>query len=250
MTTYNRLAVEQIFDEIWDNWINKDGESAARKAVDVFLKSGNSKSDLLKACESYRLDVLGSDPEFTYKLSNFLNQDHWKDVLENVSLTKLQARHDEAIAVIQAWNDACLKHWCKVSDIENRVPLATKALNNKAFKDGWETALELAKNVFKYSFSDEDYRSKIILSFKWFTNVASDKHTVLRLIEGEYGEAKFSRTSTYKTVPTKVITPEERARLIADYQEVFNNKTNENIINDRESQASNNSGTTDPFDFV
>jgi len=46
MPTYSRLVIEQVFNQIWETWLNKGGERAAEKAVSVFLDSNNKKEDL------------------------------------------------------------------------------------------------------------------------------------------------------------------------------------------------------------
>src|SRR6478609_1016016 len=119
MPNYSHFVISQIFDEVWENWMNKEGEAAAQKAVTFFLKE-NKKEDLIKACEAYRLDNLASDPSFTYKLANFLNMDHWRDVLDANNLDNLRAKRDEAIEVINLWNSLARPHWIKVQSIETR----------------------------------------------------------------------------------------------------------------------------------
>lgn len=216
----SRLLIEKTFDAIWENWIRKDGERAAMKAVEHALNSGENKDELIKACEIYRLENIATDPEFTHKLSNFINGDHWRDSLEGASLEKLKQKHDEAIVVIQAWNDACHKHWCKSIDIESKVPMAMKALGDKSFRSEWRKALNKAKKIFKYEFRDGDSRQKIILSLRWFTTVSHDKHTVLRIMEGEYGHP-IKEDSPSQTKKIMQQSEEERIRLAKEYEEVF-----------------------------
>lgn len=188
MPQYPRLVIESVFDTIWETWLNRDGERAAMKAVEVCLNSDHKKEDLLKACEIYRLEHINDDPDFTYKLSNFIMQDHWLDVLQEGSLDKLIREKETAERLMHAWNKACRPHWCKCQP-KARLPLAIKALKNKDFRDKWEQALKIAAKIFRYPFRENDHRRKITLSFAWFTSTIYDKHTVLRLVEGEYGEA-------------------------------------------------------------
>lgn len=187
MPNYSKLVIETVFETVWETWLNKDGESSALKAVNVFLKS-ETKETLIKVCEAYILDNSNADPSFTYKLSNFLNQDHWRDVLEYVDIEKLQKKRDEAIEIINEWNAVCANHWCKADDIETKIPMVVKALHNQPFKQNWRKALGIAKLLFKYSFRDGDYRQKLILSLRWFTSIAPEKHTVMKIIEGEFGK--------------------------------------------------------------
>lgn len=216
----NRLIISKTFDEVWENWIRKDGERAAEKAIEHALNSGESRDDIIKACEIYRLENAGTDPEFTHKLANFINGDHWRDSLEGASLEKLKKKHDEAVVVINAWNEVCRPHWCKSIDVELKVPMVIKAMNDKSFRLQWRVALNRAYKIFKFKLRDEDSRSKIILSLRWFTNVSHDKHTVLRIMEGEYGHP-VKETGPEKPKKTMRQTDEDIARLKREYEEVF-----------------------------
>jgi len=214
----SKLVADTIFDDIWESWPNKEKEHAARKAFDVFWKSGEDLDQLQKACRIYVLDSTGD--EFHYQLNNFINQDYWRDILESgTSLERLEKERKDCIDLIKAWNAACLSHWLKAEDIEDKIPSAKKALQNKYFRENWRKALDKIIKIFQYKFRDEDHRSKIILSFRWFTRCQSEKHTVLRAMEGEFGypsksERKFERNY-------KEISPEQREKAVADFYEVF-----------------------------
>ena len=218
MPTYSPLTINTVFETVWDTWINKDGEAAALKAVTFFLKE-HTKEDLINACEAYTLDNASADPAFTYKLSNFLNFDHWIDVLEANNLDKLRAKKNAAINVINAWNAACLPHWVKVLCVDTRIPVAQKALDNKFFASHWKDALEKAKKIFAFRFREGDVREKININFKWFTNVSPDKHTVLRIIEGDYGGPAAKRI--VKSYTTKEIDYEARKKLAEEMKAMF-----------------------------
>lgn len=225
---YSKFQIEVMFNALWEDWINKDGESSARKAFTVFLNSGLSKEELTKACKAYTLENVGNDPSFTLRLSNFINQDHWKDILENSSIETLERKHNEALQLIECWNKACKNHWCKVMELDEKVSLAKKALSNKSFKSEWKKALGMTEKLFRYPLKDGDPRQKIILSFRWFTNV-SDKHTVMRIVEGEYGYCS-KEVSTKKEKPVKEVTKEERARVMSDFYSVFPDLTEEAML--------------------
>lgn len=214
---YSKLVIEQTFDTIWETWINKDGERASQKAVDVALKSGVNKYDLIKACEVYILENLRSDPGFTYKLSNFINQDHWEDYL--TSPDKLKREYSDALDVVHAWNDACRSHWCKSLDAEAKVPVAIKAMRDRSFKTNWRKALAQAHKIFRYQAREGDPKQKIILSFKWFTNVLPDKHTVLKILEGEYGYPQ--KEEKVRLVKTVEVDHEARAEAAAEFAYMF-----------------------------
>lgn len=198
MPNYSPFVVEQIFESVWEKWINKSGEASAEKAVKVFLKS-ETKETLLHVCEAYRLEHLGDDPQYTHKLSNFLNQDIWLDIQESISLERLQEKYNQALEIVTEWNKVCNKHWIAVDDIETKIPLGTKALSNVAFKQNWRKALDKANRIFKYPFRDGDPRQKLILSFRWFTNIVPEKHTVMKIMEGEYGQHEREERHVIKT---------------------------------------------------
>jgi len=220
MPNYSPLTINTVFETVWDIWKNKEGEAAALKSVTFFLKE-HTKEELLKACEMYVLDNALTDPGYTYKLSNFINLDHWIDTLESNNLEKLRARNNAAIEVINEWNKACCPHWIKVLDIESRIPLAMLAIDNKFFASHWKDALEKAKKIFAFRFREGDVREKININFRWFCNVSSDKHTVLRIIEGDYGGPAAKRI--VKSYTTKEIDHAARQALAEEMKTMFPN---------------------------
>jgi hypothetical protein len=222
------LEVDIAFDNIWSFWLNKESEHAAKKALSVSLNSGAKYQDIYKACRIYALDHAGD--EFTYKLSNFLMRDDWKDTLEGADLNKLEAQRRLAIEIIEAWNKVCKPHWSKVLDIEDRIPLAKKALTNKYFADNWRESLDLISRIFKSEFNDNDNRSKININFRWFTNTQPDKHTVLKAKEGDYGKPFRDITRTEKTI--RILTSEERKKAMELFNEVFRGETKPPSLDD------------------
>jgi hypothetical protein len=181
----NEAKIDLLFANVWDLWPNKEKEHAARKAFGVLIKSGESYEDFLKACRAYVLS--SSNEEYKYQLNNFILQDHWRDILDSVDLKKLEREHADALMLCKAWNKACRPHWCKILDIDSKIPLAKRALTNKFFKENWKNALDLAARIFKHKLREADWRTKLILSFRWFTDVSLDRHVVSKIIEGEYG---------------------------------------------------------------
>lgn len=215
----NGLEFDAAFNKIWSFWPRKDkGENAARKALKVQLNSGESYEEIYKACRIYSLDHEGD--EYVFYLNNFLMLDHWKDCLEHGNLEKLESKREEAIHLIESWNKACRPHWCKSIEVEVKIPMAQKALSDKYFQKEWKKALDLASKIFKYPFRDTDSRSKLILSFRWFANVSHDKHTVAKIIEGEYGSPQ--RDISKKQVIVKKISDEERKELVDLWKSIRN----------------------------
>jgi len=189
MPNYSEFQITTLFDQLWERWPNKVAEASAKKAFTVALRSDIKAQDIIKAADLYLLDNIGTDPDYVYRLGNFIREDHWKDALENVSEVKLRKAKAEAEMLIQSWNESCCKHWCPIADMEARLPTAMKALNDKSFHKHWKEALKKATLIFKYEFREDNPFSKIKLSFRWFTDTHHDKHTVLRIVEGHYGEA-------------------------------------------------------------
>ena len=217
----NKMVIDGVFEEIWEMWPNKDGEASAKKAINVYFNSGGTKKDILDACKAYCIESLTSDAEFTYKLSNFINQDHWKDILENTNVKRLIDKQSLAKSVIEEWNNACHSHWCKVSDVDYRLAIVMRALDNKAFKENWKESLKLASGIFKHKLDDGDPRSKIILSLSWFANVSPNKHTVLKIKDGEYGKPRKDISKKISKLIVKSPTVEEREEVVKNFNEIF-----------------------------
>lgn len=241
---YGQLDIELIFDEIWEFWLNKEGEHAAKKAVSVFLKSGNPHKELIESCKIYTYENETSDNDFTYKLANFINGDHWKDYKDG--LKKLEEERLLAIEIINQWNSSCRSHWIQCKDVEVRIPIVKKALKDKFFKNNWKKSLDKASLIFKYPIKVGDPREKIILSLKWFTDVSNNKHTVLRIYEGELGSGVREAVQT-KVKTVKKITDEERTEQVRLFQEVFGKrKADAEIL---ENPSSEDEQDKDPYGF-
>lgn len=187
MKKYSSFEIDMVLDRLLEKWPNKTGEASARKAFDVAVKSGEDPFQIEKSADLYLMDNIGTDPDYIYRLGNFIREDHWKDTLELVSEDKMKRVKKNAFELIRLWNKACAPHWCIVAEPEARLASAVKALNDKAFNKHWRESLTKASKLFKYTFRDDNPFSKITLSFKWFTDISHDKHTVLRLVEGHYG---------------------------------------------------------------
>lgn len=188
MPTCSEFNLFVFFDRVWEKWPNKIGEASAKKAIQVFNNCNGDLKQLEKAADLYLLDNIGTDPDFLYRFGNFIREDYWKDALENVSEVKLIKMKSEAEMLMTSWNESCLPHWLPLLDFETRLPTAIKSLNDSFFRKNWKDALSKAIKVFKYKFRDDDPFSKIKLSFRWFSEIGHDKHTVLRILEGHYGE--------------------------------------------------------------
>ncbi len=202
--SYTSFEIDVAFDKIWDFWPNKESRHAGKKALSVLLKSGECTFDEIHlACHSYLQETEGD--EFHFQLNNFINKETWRDVLETLDIEKLEEQRISCIFLIDSWNNACHSHWCKSVEYGDKISLTKKALSDKLFNANWERALKDASGIFKYKFRDGDSRQKIILSLRWFCNVSSSQHTVMRIIEGEYG-------SPLKEVEKKEVKVVERTK--------------------------------------
>lgn len=206
MATPSPFQIECIFERLWESWPNKQGENSSLKAFQVAIRSGENHELILKAAEIYLIDHSGTDPEYIYKLGNFIREEHWKDYLQ--SGDKLLKLKQEAEELIKAWNAATKKHWNYVHHPDSRMGAAIKALHDPAFRQDWRVALKKAEEIFRYPKRENDPQSKITLSFGWFTKLG-EKHTVLRLMEGGYGEPE---KELYKPKPKENLPIDQKAR--------------------------------------
>jgi hypothetical protein len=217
--TYSRIIIDSTFDEIFEAWPNQSGEAQSKKAFTVALNNGADINDLKKGCEIYVLDNIGTDPEFIKNLGNFIREDVWKDCLELGN--KMLERKASALKVINAWNDACKSHWIKSSSVDASLPMVMKAMADKPFRDNWVSALQKASLIFKYELNSSDMRSKTTLSIRWFCSIAPCKHTVMKIIDGEYGKAVKDRFTLTKVEKIKPIDEKARAVAAAEFKAMF-----------------------------
>lgn len=229
---FNDFEISIICDEICEIYPNKDKLFSGRKAIKVLLRTNPNiqQKKFLDVFKIYRMETLGEDPQYIYQLNNFINNDHWKDIYEAYESldeyrTRLQEKEDWCRSLIGDWNEACKSHWIRVSFPEPRIPLAKKAYDDPIFKEHWEKALASAQAVFEKPFPESDSRSRILPSFRWFTTLG-DKHTVAKLIEGEYGKPLTKGAAhLYPAYRERVITPEEKQkeqeRLNEDWKAIF-----------------------------
>lgn len=192
MPTYTEKEIEQLFAPIWREWLNKNGPSAALKAFGFALKSGVSIRQIQLACNIYSMEHVAEDPSFTYTLANFLNHDHWKDTVEatrnpEAYYKRLEEKKQEALSVVKAWSETRKSHWTEIVSEELTYPIALIALQNTEFRLNWKKALDKAAKIFQYKKREGEPHAKLTLSFRWFCNVSPTKHTVLKILEGEYG---------------------------------------------------------------
>lgn len=214
----NQSKIDLLFETIWSEWPNREKEHAARKAFVVFINSGGDYKELRQACETYILSSIGED--YTYQLNNFILQDHWKDILELIDPFKIAEESKRAKELCESWNNACRPHWCKIVDINSKMPMSKKALSNKFFCENWEKALDLARKIFKYTHNENDIRSKIIINFKWFTDVSPDRHVVSKIIEGDYGKPQRDISVQNKSFSQEKINWAKR-KAVAEYFELL-----------------------------
>lgn len=222
--SYTDAEVFCLFEDLWEIYqkINPDKPSAGKKAFSVALKMGANHKDIFNATKVYALESQSDDPQYRYQLVNFINADHWKDIIEvhkdvEGYLRSLEKKQQDARNLIVEWNNACRSSACKVLDIETKVPLAIKALENEVFKKNWPLALKRLRSILIRTPAQHEPLSKIAITFRWFCKMGA-KMTVMEIIEGQYG---FPHEE-----PKLKDTPKERD-LTEDEQQHIRNMLNE-----------------------
>jgi hypothetical protein len=187
----NDLEISVAFDRCWEIYrrVNDAKEMSARKAFCLAVRQGTDPAMIEVAVRIYALESQGD--EYCYQFGNFIRDDHWQDYIGKHTnyksyLASLEKKDKDAKALLVAWNEGIPNHWCPVIDIPAKIPLAKRALSDEAFRENWKNALELARKIFYKPLHSTDMRSKVILSFTWFTKLG-EKHTVMRIVEREYG---------------------------------------------------------------
>lgn len=187
----NDLELSVAFDRCWEIYsqVNDSKMASAKLGFIHAYRQGEDVALIEVAIKIYVHESKGD--EYTYQLGNFIREHHWKHYAGDHTdwksyLATLEKKERAAQDLLAAWNEGIPAHWCPVLDIPSKIPLAKGALQDKAFKENWKQALDLARKIFYKPLHSTDFRSKIILSFSWFTK-RGDKHTVMRLLEREYG---------------------------------------------------------------
>ena len=228
--SYNAIEIEACFERIWQRWGNKAMRNSGLKALTVTLRSGADMELIELACQIYSVGHEGS--EYHHQLNNFLMNDVWKDIVEGVKNVrqykeKLEIERREAIDLIYLWNEKCYPHWCKALDVDAKIPIARKALKDDFFKNNYKKALDKAHKIFQYKAREGTKHFKLILTLRWFCDISIFKHTVMRLMEGEYGEPeadlvkKYARKEPELSEQELILIREENKRLL---REVFHDE--------------------------
>jgi hypothetical protein len=225
------FAIFAAFDRIWETYklINPEREASSRKAFEVACKTGADPKQIEQAVLIYYHESLSTDPQYRYQFGNFIREKYYQDYIDRhrdmpAYLAALEAEKEAAEALLLGWNKACRAHWCAVIDIPTKVGLAKRTLQDEAFKKHWEKALDIASKIFYKPLHSTDPRSKVNLTFRWFTTIG-EKHTVMRLVEGEYGRPE---EPDKPLPPRKVVSDEEAAKIAEEnkklWEEVFGKK--------------------------
>lgn len=222
----NDFEIHVFFEKVWAIYqkINPEGEASSRKAIEVACKSGENHEHIYASVQIYYHESRGTDPQYRYQLGNFIRQKHYQDYIDSHTnldhyLSRLEEKEKEAIQVIEAWNQACRPHWCPVADVSAKVAVSKRALSNEAFAKNWKEALKIAGGVFKSPLHSGDKRSYLTLSFRWFTDVG-EKHTVLKLVEGEYGKFE-EEIIQFRHVPSEEEVKKNQQEAMNAWSEIF-----------------------------
>lgn len=248
MKNYNFIEIDHLFDEVFSYYPSRDKPSSAKKAFTVALKKGIEYDDIKASVQIYALETQGD--EYHYHFSNFLNEDHYKDYLDShkdpaTYLKRLQDEKDEALNLIEEWNEACRPHWCRCLHSESRIKLVLDALRDKAFKDNWREALKIARSIFRRPLPNDNYLSRTNLTLKWFTKIG-EQHTVIRLMEGEFGKAKPYEIKERKEEKPRQISDEEQKELNQMCEEIIKDLS---IGNFKVEEFFSDDADEDPFEF-
>lgn len=227
--SYTAKEIEEIFERIWQCWGNKAMRNSGLKALTVTLRSGENAELIELACQIYARDHEGSD--YQHQLNNFLLNDVWKDMVDGVKNIQqykhqLETERREALDLIDEWNQTCYAHWCPILERDAKIPMARKALKDEFFKKNYKKGLDKAKKIFQYRAREGHKNFKLILSFRWFCDTSIYKHTVMRLLEGEYGEPESDLVKKYVkhesfTEEELILIKEENKKLL---REIFHDE--------------------------
>jgi len=219
---YTDFDISMMFEKLWEIYPRKDRPAAGQKALGVALRTGAEYKQIEQAVKIYCME--SANDEFHYHFVNFINEDHWKDIISyhkdaagHVKI--LEGRKKLAYVIIKHWNDTCLAHWCKCLDSDMRVGMVTNALANKFFRENWKNALDKAAKIFYHTLHEKDKYRNLSLTLRWFCRIIPDKHTVLQLIEGEYGKPYDPPKRRVKQ--NESLNEDDKVRLIKDIEDVF-----------------------------
>jgi len=217
------------FNRLVEAYPNKRNGHAAYKAFKVAINSEEPRKQeqtakkILHAAKVYAFDTAGEDSDFLFLLSNFIREDHWQDIIGMHSdfdayLASIDEIKKEAEQLIAEWNKACRPHWAKVHAPEKKIDIAIHALKSDEFRKHWKDALKKAKLIFYRSFRDNEKNAWMVISLPWFCKTKTDSHTVLKIIDGEYGKA-YDRNTVYPVYKERTKSDMENARKL--FKEVF-----------------------------
>lgn len=222
------FEIFRCYEQAWEIYkkINPDREASGKKGFELECKKGADPKQILDSVKIYYYESLGTDPQYRYQFGNFVREGYWQDYVDKFSstadyLARVKAQAEAAEELINTWNQERLSHWNPVLDVHTKVGLAKRALQDEAFEKNWKKSLDLAKDIFYKPLHSSDHRSKINISFQWFTTLG-EKNTVMRLLEGFFG--KPEKDIFFKPRPKEVSKEEEEEAIkesAALWEEVF-----------------------------
>lgn len=226
------------FNRLVECYPNKKNNASAYKAFKVAILSEPEKKQkqvalrIIDAAKVYAFNTAGDDSDYLFLLSNFIREDHWKDVIEShpdfdAYLVYIDDLKKESLSLISEWNKACKSHWAKVHEPEKKIDIGIQALKCKEFRKHWKDALKKAKLIFYRPFRDSEKNAWITISFPWFCKVKNESHTVLKIIDGEYGHASNSKANYPQY---KEITQSDRKKAHELFTQIFTKEYKEKLL--------------------
>lgn len=181
------------FDEIWEFWKNKEpGERSARQAFLVAARKYEKDYSLEVLKKAARLYYLKNQrQEFTQQLNNFFMKEEFVDALDadpdsDKRLKELEDRQKEAKLIATRWNLRRRLWWAEITEIDSKLPMISKALEDPFFRDNWKKALDKVVGIFKHKPREREKHAQLVISISWFCDL--HKQTVVKILDGEYGQ--------------------------------------------------------------
>lgn len=162
--------VSDKFEEFWKSYMPVHTDKGAKKkAKEIFLAKAKKEDpdEIIRGMNKY-ISACHSTGSYTQNVTTFLNQEHWKDYLEEEQLAfrnpypfvsqdyNQDMTADDVVAVV--WSHIN-EWWSSNQGLANRISAITKEVRNPTIlnyhQKALQMALELAKKIFRCKDSPE-----------------------------------------------------------------------------------------------